>query len=279
MKLQELAATAPTKQVAKAFESYFGDQLSFDRLTRSQAKVMLHKVRGLITEHRRQISFHRSEQNPAYLKLVMMEQGLASRIRENDMAITADEEIKKIQDPKLKMAMTKAKSGQSLTPDEQKMVAGAALMKTEGRRRIREASEVQQAQVVLASKDMVDQVQKMIETVTSIQFKDLPALVDQIRNEIGYDQATQFNADATAALGGMVQNLQGSKQQLETAMGVVTGQAPTVPGSDMSSPAGQPMPTEPGAELDADLSLDANLPEPEEEPEIEPRAALGRSKR
>lgn len=279
MKLQELAATAPTKQVAKAFESYFGDQLSFDRLTRSQAKVMLHKVRGLITEHRRQISFHRSEQNPAYLKLVMMEQGLASRIRENDMAITADEEIKKIQDPKLKMAMTKAKSGQSLTPDEQKMVAGAALMKTEGRRRIREASEVQQAQVVLASKDMVDQVQKMIETVTSIQFKDLPALVDQIRNEIGYDQATQFNADATAALGGMVQNLQGSKQQLETAMGVVTGQAPTVPGSDMAAPAGQPMPTEPGAELDADLSLDANLPEPEEEPEIEPKAALGRSKR
>lgn len=281
MKLQELAVTAPTKQVARVFESYFGDRVSFDRLTRSQARSMLVKVRDLITEHRRQPEFHRSEKNPAYLKLVMMEQGLAGRLRENEMTAMADDEIKKIQDPKLKTAMTKAKAGQTLTPDEQKMVAGAALMKTEGRRRIREASEVQQAQVVLASKDMVDQVQKMIETVTSIQFKDLPALVDQIRNEIGYDQATKFNADATAALGGMVQNLQASKQQLETAMGVVTGQAPTVPGADMGmAPADAQLPVEPEADMDADLSLDANLPPAdEEEPEIEPKAALGRSKR
>lgn len=280
MKLQELAVTAPTRQVAKVFESYFGDKISFDSLTTKQVRNMLGRVRTLIKEHRRQPAFHRSEKNPAYLKLVMMEQGLASRLRETDL--TADEEIKKIQDPKLKMAMTKAKSGQSLTPDEQKMVAGAALMKTEGRRRIREASEVQQAQVVLASKDMVDQVQKMIETATSIQFKDLPALVDQIRNEIGYDQATRFNADATAALGGMVQNLQGSKQQLEAAMGVVTGQAPQVPGADMGAapPAADAgLPAEPGAEVDADLSLDANLPGDEEEPEMEPKAALGRSKR
>lgn len=280
MKLQELAVTAQTRQVAKVFESYFGDKISFERLTPKQVRSMLGRVRTLIKEHRRQPAFHRSEKNPAYLKLVMMEQGLASRLRETDL--TADEEIKKIQDPKLKMAMTKAKSGQNLTPDEQKMVAGAALMKTEGRRRIREASEVQQAQVVLASKDMVDQVQKMIETATSIQFKDLPALVDQIRNEIGYDQATQFNADATAALGGMVQNLQGSKQQLEAAMGVVTGQAPQVPGADMAAapPAADAgLPAEPGAEVDADLSLDANLPGDEEEPEMEPKAALGRSKR
>jgi hypothetical protein len=46
-------------------------------------------------------------------------------------------------------------------------------------RRLREASEVQQAQVVLASQDMVDQVQKMSEQISAMQFKDLPALVDQ----------------------------------------------------------------------------------------------------
>jgi hypothetical protein len=128
---------------------------------------------------------------------------------------------------------------------------------------------------------MVDQVQRMIEQVTSIQFKDLPALVDQIRNEIGYDQATKFNADATGALGGMVQNLQQSKIQLETAMGTVTGQAPVVPGEtapDVGAEmppmdAGAEMPPEPGAELDA-LAADAeaDLEEPV-------KTGLGRERR
>ena len=143
-------------------------------------------------------------------------------------------------------------------------------------RRLREASEVQQAQVVLASKDMVDQVQKMIETATSIQFKDLPALVDQIRNEIGYDQATQFNADATTALSGLVQNLQQSKGQLEGALGVVTGQAPQVPGQDL----GAPVAPDAGADLGADAGLDAELPPVDDEEEVSDlEVSLGRGKR
>jgi alanyl-tRNA synthetase len=138
------------------------------------------------------------------------------------------------------------------------------------RRKLKE-SEVQQAQVVLASQDMVDQVQKMIEQVTSMQFKDLPALVDSIKNEVGVDQAQQFNADATAALAGLTQNLQGSKGQLETALGVVTGQAPAVPGADMA-PAELPVPDMGAEELPA--------PEPEEDEEVSDlEVSLGRGKR
>jgi hypothetical protein len=144
----------------------------------------------------------------------------------------------------------------------------------ESRRRLKE-SEVQQAQVVLASQDMVDQVQKMIEQVTSMQFKDLPALVDQIKNEVGVDQAQQFNADATAALAGLTQNLQGSKGQLETALGVVTGQAPAVPGEQLATPVADmntELPPEAGEE-ELDLDLDV-----EEEPSSL-ETTLGRGKR
>jgi alanyl-tRNA synthetase len=142
------------------------------------------------------------------------------------------------------------------------------------RRKLKE-SEVQQAQVVLASQDMVDKVQKMIEQVTSMQFKDLPALVDQIKNEVGVDQAQQFNADATAALAGLTQNLQGSKGQLETALGVVTGQAPAVPGQELATPVadmGAELPPEAGEE-ELDLDLDV-----EEEPSSL-ETTLGRGKR
>jgi hypothetical protein len=296
MKLQELAVLPQTKQVAKVFESYFGKSITFESISKRQAHAMLGRVRGLLGEHRRTPAFHKSEQDSAYLKLVMLEQVLAKKIKEEIPANTTmgmpdpnktKQALSKISDPKLKSAMTKSAAGQTLSPDEQKMVQGAALsaaMAAESRRktgrRLAE-SEVQQAQVILASQDMVDQVQRMIEQVTSIQFKDLPALVDQIRNEIGYDQATKFNADATAALGGMVQNLQQSKIQLETAMGTVTGQAPVVPGQpapDVGAEmppmdAGAEMPAEPGAELDA-LAADAeaDLEEPV-------KTGLGRERR
>ena len=115
----------------------------------------------------------------------------------------------------------------------------------------------------------------MLEQVTSIQFKDLPALVDQIKNEVGQPQSQQFNSDANAALGGLVQNVQGAKQQLEVALGVVTGQTPAeIPGAE-------PAP-ELGAEPAPELGAEELPPAPEEEPEAEPGepgGALGRTRR
>jgi hypothetical protein len=266
MKLQELAVISPTKQAAKVFESYFGNSVPFEQLTKRQAQHMLTRVRGLIKEHRGQPAFHRSEQNPAYLKLVVMEQGLASKVKE-DMPVASGGVAAPAVNPaqvamnmaaNKKQAMEQAaeldKQIKALTQQKAQLLQKANNPMAESRRRIAE-SEVQQAQVVLASQDMVDQVQKMIEQVTAMQFKDLPALVDQVKNQIGADQAMQFNQDVTGALGGLTQNLQGSKTQLEGALGVVTGQAPTVPGEDMGAP-----PADIGAE-----ELPAELPAPGEE--------------
>ena len=297
MKLQDLAILPQTKQIAKVFESYFGKSITFESISKRQANAMLGKVRGLISEHRGTPAYHGSEKSSAYLKLVMMEQVLTKKIREEFPATSgggvstgaadankAKQDINKIQDPKLKAAMTKTAAGQNLSPDEQELVKATALqaVTAESRRRLGRQlseSEVQQAQVILASQDMVDQVQKMIEQVTSLQFKDLPALVDQIRNEIGYEQATQFNADATAALGGMVQNLQGSKTQLEGAMGTVTGQAPVVPGvTDVDAE----LPVDPMADAgdELDLDIDAEIDDEEVDAEEEPvKTSLGRGRR
>ena len=132
---------------------------------------------------------------------------------------------------------------------------------------------------------MVDQMQKMIEDTTSMQFKELPALVDSIRNQVGIDQATQFNTDVSGALTGLVQNLQGAKQQLETALGVVTGQTPTpVPGANMGPDemAGMAAGEVPGGAppMGADLEAGGMGAEPAAEmPPEAPAAALGRKRR
>lgn len=292
MKLQELAVISPTKQAAKVFESYFGNSVPFEQLSSKQVKHMLNRVRGLIQEHRSQPNFHRSEQNPSYLKLVVMEQGLASRLSEVDAAMPAGATVAPGANPQQQAALMAAQQQQQkrqlqdiIKQKEQELTQlkqqlnNPTMMETIARhlgRRLTE-SEVAQAQVVLASQDMVDQVQKMIEQVTSMQFKDLPALVDQIKNQVGPDQAMQFNQDATGALTGLTQNLQGSKQQLDAALGVVTGQSATIPGDDLAAPVPDmdadvaDMPPTDGEE-EIDVDLDADIEEPE-------TTALGREKR
>jgi len=332
MKLQELESKTKAQQSQKVLESYFGQRLSVDSIGAAQARKMLSRVRGLIREHRRTLDFHTSEQDPAYLKLIVIEQALEARVKESSpgaapgmaMAPNANKPGEEEIDPQSTMAGVRkmasatgqqnkaavlgkaidtAVQGKPLNPQQrtelgkqlgglqkamsnpqnasrlQQMLKTATAESAKKSRRLREASELQQAQVVLAAQDMVDQVQGMIEDISAMQFKDLPALVNSIRNDIGMDQAQKFNNDVTAALQGLIQGLQGTKTQMESAQGILTGQAPVVPGADdMALDAGELPPAEPDAEVDADLSLDANLSD--EEPEDQaPTKALGRERR
>jgi len=298
MKLQDLATIKPTRQASRVLESHFNAQIDFDRLRGHQARTMLKRVRRMMQEHRQTTARHFSEQEPAYLKLVMMEQGLAARVKEEMVTIKSQPakppvgttKQVKVEDPKLAAALKKQQAGGTLTKDESDLVAQAALAQTEsrlrhtmGRFKKLTESEVQQAQVVLAAQDMVDNIQAMIEDATEMQFKELPALVDSIRNQIGMEQAVQFQQDATAALSGLVQNLQGTKTSLEQGLGVVTGQSQGTAAIDAAMgtepPEGAEAPLEPAVdgEEEIDLSLDANLDEPEEEPGTGP--ALGRERR
>jgi hypothetical protein len=271
MKLQELAVANPIKQAAKVFESYFGKRVDFNTVSQGQARNMLKRVRNLIAEHRRTPEFHSSERNPAYLKLVMMEQALAATATAPvggvapgaNPAATAGMQAAQIQQ-KRKQLQDQLKAAQQQVVEIQKQIANPTMAMAETRRNLRQRlreSEIQQAQVVLAAQDMVDQVQKMSEQISAMQFKDLPALVDQIKNEVGVDQATQFNGDASAALSGLLQNLGGAKQQLEASLGVVTGQAPQVPGDETGL--GAPVP---GQE---EIGIDAELPTPDGEEDID----------
>jgi hypothetical protein len=148
-----------------------------------------------------------------------------------------------------------------------------------GRRRLRE-SELQSAQVVLAAQDMIDRIQKMLEEVSEMQFKDLPALTDSIKNDMGIDQATQFQSASAAALTQLLQGLQQGKTQMEAAQGTLTGQAPVVPGQDpMAPPADPAMNPDMDAELDLDVDADIEPADDEEEPTPLGGAGLGRERR
>lgn len=142
-----------------------------------------------------------------------------------------------------------------------------------------ENEEVEKSQVVLAAQDMVDSVQKMIEEVSDMLVKELPALTDSIQSEIGANEGTQFSSQASEALTSLQAALASSQATLKSALGGITGQGGMeefVPGEE---PMGDEMaaPEEMGGEEDIDLDISDEEEVPEPEPM--PVTSVGRAKR
>ena len=88
---------------------------------------------------------------------------------------------------------------------------------------ITENEEVNRSQVILAAQDMVDSVQKMLEEVSDMLVKEMPALTDSIQSEIGVNEAQAFDQTAGQALAELNQCLVSVKGQLDQALSGVTG--------------------------------------------------------
>lgn len=283
MKLHELDQLNQQDKAQQVLQARLGHAVSFANLTMRESRHMLLRVRGLLNDHRSTSAAHSSERDPAYLKLIMLESGLKGRLKEVAPVVPGQPAAGAIpidtKDPKVQSAMKKSQSGQTLNPEEQKLVgavAASAMQKEsqQARRRLRE-SEIQQAQVVLAAQDMVDQVQKMLEQISAMQFKDLPALTDSIKNDMGVDQATAYQSATAAALTQLLQSVQQGKTALEGAQGTLTGEPMMVPGQEPA--------TDPTADLNAEPDMDADAApapvDPEEPTELGAPEALGRERR
>ena len=136
-----------------------------------------------------------------------------------------------------------------------------------------ENEEVEKSQVILAAQDMIDTVQKMLEEVSDMMVKELPALVNSIQSEMGVNESTQFNAQATEALTSLSSAIQQSRASLTDALNTLTGQG----NADAFAMNTQPEMSPPEEEVQ-DINIDTTEV-PVEEPEPKPVGGAGRLKR
>lgn len=226
----------------KALKEHFNTSFEVDKLGLFETKKMLGKVKTLMSESKQTSTG--GEQNPAYLKLVFMEQALTHHYGE------------------LK----------TLPMYNQRVIV--------------ENEEVEKSQVVLAAQEMVDAMQKMVEQVSDMLVKELPAVVDGVNAEFGTNEGEQFQSQVSEALTSLQAAITQSKTGLTGALGVITGQGggfgDAMAGADMG--AGAEMPAMGGEELGANMGADmgdeadlgAEIPAEEPEEEI---PAVGRAKR
>lgn len=280
MKLQELA-TNKIKQVGKLMESYFNRKVDVSGLSLEQAQALLTKTTALVNEVQSSIDRHTSQNNPAYLQALMMQEALSAYVKEGT-AETRNPYAGGTGEQKKQIGMTAMAPDDIADPaedeDEMEEACGSKLMAGKYKKKMKESkqineADVEEAQVTLAAQDVVDRIQKMYEDVAEMQYKDLPNLAQMMKQELGINQ-TQAYYDATnTAISTLVQALEQAKTDLESAMAPITGEEVVSPDE---------FATDDEADLDAGVDNDTppTIDDEEEitdEPELD--TDLGRERR
>jgi len=305
MNLQQLATPKSSKEYAKIFESQFGVNLDLN-LTLNQAKEYLNTTKSLIENYRQSNKLHTSQNDSTYMQGLMLEEALTSKVKELSEAnagsfggnnTNTGRTMKPIVPGKMSgeyaNALKKTAMGEDITDKEWNKLKEQGISKNlltvleskntsiklmkkivESKKQINE-DEVSQAQVVLAAQDMVDRVQKMIEDMIDLQYKDVPALADTMKGELGTDQAMQFKDAMGSAMATLSDTLNATKEQMDAAVAIVTGEEVESPMGELSDLE----PEEPVGGDEIDMDMDADVPmEPVPVPDdLEPE--LGREKR
>ena len=139
--------------------------------------------------------------------------------------------------------------------------------------------EESKAEIIMATKDMVDRVTGWLEDVAAMKAEQLLELQDSIREEIGSDVAQQYGDAVKPALEAIYTALETSRQGLQGALSLVSGgQAPTMgaPGAELGA---APVPGAEAIPGEAEAALDAEMTPPAPEAGREKRESVDYSRR
>jgi len=149
--------------------------------------------------------------------------------------------------------------------------------------------EIEQAEAVLAAKDFVDRLQKMLEDIGRIINEDLPPLTDVIRDQMGQEQADAYRDAASNALTSAQAAISQSRGELDSGARILSGEEQAMPSMGMGGDemgAGDEMGMDPEMGMDDEMGageLDLDAEGGDEfamaDPEIGGDLELGREER
>jgi hypothetical protein len=121
---------------------------------------------------------------------------------------------------------------------------------------LREGAE-DQAEIVMAAKDMVDRVTSWMEDTAEMQTESMLELADAIRDEMGSEQSQQFIQSIKPALEGLYSAMEQAREALSAGVGLLTGEQ--MPAQTMGADA------EMSADADMEPTVDQEMAAPDDE--------------
>jgi hypothetical protein len=295
MQIRELSQPVTSKKLNESIAKKFGYQLKLEQFTNEQLEDARNKLRTKISQFELSESFDSVLESTEYQKTRMFLDCINQEILERDEKIEEgvcddcgespcecdDHEHKDEKESKtesksytafirnrgsklsvpeswINTAISRIELGES-DRDELKSElklrydlseSQASWMLLEG--------EEDKAEIIMATKDMVDRITGWLEDVAAMKAEQLLELVDSIGKQQGSDVAQQYNNAVKPALEAIYTALETSRAGLAGALGIVSGEgAPTMGapaiggelgGTDLGAPAGGEMPTMGGEE-------------------------------
>jgi hypothetical protein len=115
---------------------------------------------------------------------------------------------------------------------------------------VREGAE-DNAEIIMAAKDMVDRVTNWMEDTAEMQTESMLELADAIRDEMGVDQSTQFVQGVKPALEGLYTAMEQARESLSNGVGLLTGEGAPAPAMGAEEMPADDMGMEPTVDMDA----------------------------
>ncbi len=171
------------KKLGKIIESRTGLKTNFKDLTMEKALRISNDISESINEVRLSSSYHKISKNKTFLEMLLLKEAI------DDWIIT------------------------NKNSKKQKV--------SEGRKQLKE-DDISKSEAILAAKDLVDSIQKMLQDCGKLQNEQMPALVDAIRSQFDNDKADNFQKSANDLLTNLMGTLQKTRNDVDVTVRSLT---------------------------------------------------------
>ena len=300
MKLNELGDHASQlKKINQYLLENFGYTINMESIDSVRVNSTLKKVLARQAQIANETNVKDYHKIPEYNKTVMVAEALKILLKEIAPKRQAKEKDTNVQESKMTKQVKEHKTGTPHKHPHTKLEAKAVKKEKieevkkdvnprsvtlENLRTLLE-QDLDQAELVLAAKDMVDRIQKMAENLAEMQVEELMPLVDAMKEHFGPDVAQVFNSSVEATLQQALDTIKTTRDGVDNAVLALTGEAPVqsdmgeVPAPEMGMDAEMEVPSEEDFGGDEAMAGDVPAIGREMKPESVSTSALAQAKK
>jgi hypothetical protein len=244
----EKPANEKLAKINEALDTLYGFRV-YDTIDIKKLYDVKKDLKTKLAELEASLPFNTANTDPKYMKHVLLAEAIDNMIEakkkdhDKDGDIDSDDYMA-ARDKAIKKAMGKDKKDESVKEeltDKQKKLPPAlqkAIAKKQGDKpkdKVEEKvnslkalleQEVEKAEIVIAAKSLVDELQDMIEQMGKMQNDELGAVVDQMSYQYGADKAASFNQAVASQLETLLASIKSAKEAVNNEVLVLTGEAP-----------------------------------------------------
>ena len=239
MIISEFGKPVTAKSLNESLAKRFGSKIKLENFTLEQLQDARNKIRTKLSQIEMSESFNTVVESDDYQKSKLFLDVLNAEISERgDIEADSLEEKAKPDYIDIDGDGDKEEPMKKAVKDKKKKKA------------VKEGAE-DNAEIIMAAKDMVDRVTNWMEDTAEMQTESMLELADAIRDEMGVDQSTQFVQGVKPALEGLYTAMEQARESLSNGVGLLTGEGAPAPAMGAEEMPADDMGMEPTVDMDA----------------------------